>query len=602
MNDLSGRQFGGFLIGERLALGGMAGIYRARQLSTGREVAVKVLPAHRASEAELTARFEREARLLARLQHPHVLPLIDFGREEGMLYFVTPLLPHGDLGDRLARWGEALPLDEVRGILMQLCAALSAAHQAGIVHRDLKPANVLMDAQGNCLLSDFGIAKLLGDETLTAVGATLGTPQYMSPEQGSGGTVDARTDLYALGVIAFELATGRVPFDANSATETMLQHMEVAPPDPASLNPAIPPAFAALIRKALAKSPDDRFQSAEAFAAAVERALTARQSSALASTRQHEALPMQATTTVVQAIPVDPAQPKRPLGVIAAAALVVLAAVGVMAWGMLQDRALGPAADTGPATMADAPGRAADPSQLSAAPTTDAVSPSPSARSAPDTDRLAPELPSESPSSGAPASPPAFDDFEDRTRTAPDPARWTPVPGAVSTQVGLRDGVLSLVTRDQSKGVYAALSESADPRGHTVAARVRMPEAPLARQGSIGVTVSAYAPASTEAVWWGSCYLYGQAGTASAAPVCLDIAGASIPPGQPFAIGSWHDLELRVEPADGRLSASVDGRAFGTLPLPATMRGRALVWYVSLVGWSDDGRAVSGEFDRVDVR
>src|SRR5438046_774338 len=178
-NNLSGQKLGAYQIEDRIALGGMAAIYRARQLSTGREVAIKVLPLVLASDPKLVARFEREAQVLASLQHPHILPLFDFGREGQWLYFVTPLIPHGDLAEYLVRYGEALPLPEIRRIFLQLTDALDCAHNGGIVHRDLKPANVLMDARGNCLLSDFGIAKMEGTAALTSVGTALGTPEYM---------------------------------------------------------------------------------------------------------------------------------------------------------------------------------------------------------------------------------------------------------------------------------------------------------------------------------------------------------------------------------------------------------------------------------------
>src|SRR5262249_2322109 len=155
----------------------------------------------------------------------------------------------------LARWGEPLPLPEVRQVMLQLTDALDAAHRAGIVHRDLKPANVLIDARGNCLLSDFGIAKLEGAMGLTSAGPALGTPEYMAPEQGAGKTVDARCDIYALGVILFELCTHRVPFEAESPTALLLKHLSEPPPAPRTLNGTLPPALEQVILRALAKEP-----------------------------------------------------------------------------------------------------------------------------------------------------------------------------------------------------------------------------------------------------------------------------------------------------------------------------------------------------------
>jgi serine/threonine-protein kinase len=308
MQTLSGRRLGGFSIGERLALGGMAAIYRATQASTGREVAVKVLPLHLAGDASLAARFEREARVLASLQHPHILPLIDYGREGDWLYLVTPLIPHGDLAERLARWGEPLPLDDVRRIMLQLTDALDAAHRAGIVHRDLKPANVLVDARGNCLLSDFGIAKLEGAAGLTTAGTALGTPEYMAPEQGEGKPVDARSDIYALGVILYELVTHRVPFQADSPTSLMLKHVSEAPPPPRTFNPSLSPALEQVILRALAKQPSRRYPNAEAMGRAIADAIP-RGSDGRTTTSETVVMPQllqQAPTVVQPRIETDP--------------------------------------------------------------------------------------------------------------------------------------------------------------------------------------------------------------------------------------------------------------------------------------------------------
>ena len=215
MEDLSGKQLGVYRVVSLQGEGGMAAVFKAYQPAMDRYVALKVLPRHFASNPQFVARFEQEARVLARLQHPHILPVFDFGEADGYTYLVMPLVTGGTLVNLLT--GQPLPLAQVRTLISQVGDALDYAHTQGLIHRDVKPSNVLRDQRGNCLLTDFGLAKILeGAPGLTTSSGILGTPAYMSPEQGLGQPLSCRTDIYALGVILYEMATGRAPYLADT--------------------------------------------------------------------------------------------------------------------------------------------------------------------------------------------------------------------------------------------------------------------------------------------------------------------------------------------------------------------------------------------------
>jgi serine/threonine protein kinase len=209
--DLSGRALGPYEILERIGEGGMAVVYRAVQQSLGREVALKVLSAELGVYDIYVERFRDEARTLARLEHPHILPIYDLGTAEGQLYIATPLVRGGTVRDQLL--GPPLPVELAWKYLSQVADALQHAHQVGIIHRDLKPSNMLVHPDGRTVLGDFGVARLGGSHmTLSASGNPVGTPGYMSPEQALGAEVDGRADIYSLAVTAFELLTGGRPF------------------------------------------------------------------------------------------------------------------------------------------------------------------------------------------------------------------------------------------------------------------------------------------------------------------------------------------------------------------------------------------------------
>ncbi|MCZ7541608.1 MAG: protein kinase [Anaerolineae bacterium] len=276
MAELSGHMLGQYHLGDLVGRGGMASVYRARQVSMDRDVAIKVMSAALSHNAEFVARFEREARVIARLQHPHILPVIDFGRSNEHIYLVMRYVESGILSDRLR--ASTLSISQANRFLSQIASALEYAHQRGVIHRDLKPNNVLLDEMDNAYLTDFGIAKMLagtttGAQSLTATGSVMGTPAYMAPEQWRSEPVDARTDIYALGVILYEMLMGALPFQAETPFGMMYKHFDTPPPLPSLINPALPPTLERVMLRALAKQPGERFQSArqmaEGFAAAV---------------------------------------------------------------------------------------------------------------------------------------------------------------------------------------------------------------------------------------------------------------------------------------------------------------------------------------------
>lgn len=270
-SSLVGRTLGQYQILQELGRGGMATVYKAYQPSLGRYVAIKVLPPYHAEAETFIARFIREARAVARLEHPHILPIYDFGREGDLSYIVTKYVEGGTLKDQL---GQPFDLRRAASIISQVASALDYAHDQGIVHRDVKPSNILLDRDEWVLLTDFGLAKMAGASArITGSGVGIGTPAYMSPEQGQGLDVDRRSDVYSLGVILYEMLTGRTPYEANSPLSVMVQHITKPLPSPREVNPNIPVAVERVILKALVKDPAYRYTRAGDLAAALEDAV-----------------------------------------------------------------------------------------------------------------------------------------------------------------------------------------------------------------------------------------------------------------------------------------------------------------------------------------
>lgn len=260
MTDLIGQTVGQYHINSVLGEGGMAIVYRATQVNVGRDVAIKVIETKLARNPEFVKRFEREARTIANLDHPHILKMFDFGQQEDLIYLVMELKTGGSLAQLIKRG--PLSLDQVEKLGSQLAEALDYAHKKGIVHRDLKPQNVLLDESGNAVLTDFGIAKVLegGQTALTQSGMSMGTPIYMAPEQWRGQALDSRADIYSFGVMLYEMLAGEAPFRGDSASVLMYKHLHEDPPTITSFRADLPAPIAAVLIKSLSKAPDQRFQ------------------------------------------------------------------------------------------------------------------------------------------------------------------------------------------------------------------------------------------------------------------------------------------------------------------------------------------------------
>lgn len=283
MEDLTGKRLGPYQIVAPLGHGGMAAVYKAYQPAMDRYVALKILPKQLALDPEFVGRFEQEAKVIAKLQHPHILPVHDFGEAEGYTYIVMPFVDSGTLADLMKRG--PLPLERIIGVMKQVGDALDYAHSRGIVHRDVKPSNVLVDASGNCLLTDFGISKIVESSAkFTATGNLIGTPAYMSPEQAKGLVVDRRSDLYALGVILYEMATGQVPYSAETPLAVVIKHINDPLPPPRMVQPNLPETVERVILKSLAKDPTERYTSAAEMVAALQIGMESPTSQAAVST------------------------------------------------------------------------------------------------------------------------------------------------------------------------------------------------------------------------------------------------------------------------------------------------------------------------------
>lgn len=321
---------------EPVGAGGMADVYRARDELLGREVALKVLSERFAHDRSFVERFRREARAAANLSHPNIVSLYDYGAEGNTYFIVMEFIEGRPLSDIISSEGPLLP-ERAAEIASDVADALQRAHSAGLVHRDIKPGNIMVTTNGQTKVTDFGIVRALGgdaEQTMTQAGMVIGTAAYLSPEQAQGEAIDARSDVYSLGCVLFEMLTGRPPFTGETPLSIAYKHVREQPQRPSSLNPDVPAALDAITLKALAKRPDDRFSSAKEMKADLDRFL---------SGHKVHATPVGAGTTAVAPAATsgtrvmeqyeEEAEPRgRGPGWYVAIALIILGLFALLAW------------------------------------------------------------------------------------------------------------------------------------------------------------------------------------------------------------------------------------------------------------------------------
>jgi len=314
-DSLIGRRLDEYRLDQLLGHGGMARVYRALDVRLKRWVAIKVIDKPFRADRNYTGRFEQEAQAIAQLEHPHIVRLYRYGEARGLLYMVLQYIEGLSLDQILAAYredGEYIEPEEASRIIREMSSALDYAHSKGVIHRDVKPSNIILNRQGNAILVDFGLA-LLADAGIRS--EAFGTPQYIAPEQVRSSTqVTPQTDLYALGVILYEMFTGRLPFEAEEPLEIATLHLNQSPPPPREFRPEFSPALEGMILKALAKAPQDRYPSGLALANTLDRALqltSARSAPAPPPTLSHLSIPEQVATSLTEH-PLPPPAPELP--------------------------------------------------------------------------------------------------------------------------------------------------------------------------------------------------------------------------------------------------------------------------------------------------
>ncbi|MGH2677744.1 MAG: Stk1 family PASTA domain-containing Ser/Thr kinase [Actinomycetota bacterium] len=320
-----------------LGQGGMARVFRGTDRVLNRTVAVKVLSPQFASDEQFVARFRREAQAAAALNHPNIVSVYDTGDQGDVHYIVMEYVEGRTLRDVIRQEGPILP-ERASEIAQTVARALAAAHEAGLVHRDIKPGNIMLTRDGEVKVMDFGIARTSTGETLTQTAAILGTASYLSPEQAQGSTVDIRSDIYSLGCVLYEMLTGRPPFTGDSPVAIAYKHVREDPVHPSNLNPDVPPSLDAVVMKAMAKNPENRYQTADEFRQDLERASAGLPTVAtpLLLADPTEVVTGQEGTAVMTGVPPDQQPERKRRWWIAVLVILLLAALGVAAYFLVQ--------------------------------------------------------------------------------------------------------------------------------------------------------------------------------------------------------------------------------------------------------------------------
>jgi serine/threonine protein kinase len=272
--ELDGQTLGQYQIEHQVGQGGMATVYLGKQTSIGRTVAIKVMPMYFMHDPNFLQRFEREVQVIAKLQHPRILPVYDYGQNNNRPFIVMAYMPGGTIADLIEKG--PVPIPEVVRLTEQIAEGLDFAHREGIIHRDFKPSNVLLDRGGNVHLADFGIAKVTESTSALTGSGVVGTPAYMAPEMASEGIVTPSVDIYALGVTLYQMLTGRYPFSGDTPLRVMMAHATEPVPDVRTVRADLPQAVADVVRKAMAKDPMDRYATATELAADLRAAVSAK--------------------------------------------------------------------------------------------------------------------------------------------------------------------------------------------------------------------------------------------------------------------------------------------------------------------------------------
>lgn len=582
MEDLTGRQLGPYQIVAPLGEGGMAAVYRAYQPGMERYVALKVLPRQFVEDPEFSARFQREARILAQLQHAHILPVFDYGQVEGYSYIVMPFVPSGTLTDALQ--GQPFPLPRIRQVISQVGDALSYAHGRGLVHRDVKPSNVLIDESGNCLLTDFGLARMVeASVNLTASGTIMGTPAYMSPEQGSGRKIDSRSDIYSLGIILYEMATGRVPYKAETPVAVVFKHVSGPLPLPRSVNPDLPEAVERVILKALARDPDERYQTAEDLVAALKRAIP--ETPIVKSKPEPRPKPIHRVATPTLVAPpaggaIAPSAPKRRMPGWAWASAVVL--LGLMATGgiFLANRTKEPFASAVAPALPNA--------TASALPSTTATLTKASTFISSPTGTIA-------------RDPSTYDDFDNPAFDGKlDPSLWNATvstPGYSEQRGGIL--VLSLAPDGGMEKLVLATANLRSDQFGFVESRIRLSSEYAGQRGDLGLSLMT--PAKDGQWLFFSCFIYRGAPPRVGCEAWGRGSGTEYSTERMTTLSDyWHTVRIEMDP-EIRVTFYLDGQEVGSYRPPDAEELKGKVFSFRLGISTPDADGITANFDDVRI-